>query len=266
MEVNHMTQLDYITELFCKVDDTMNDIQKHPKATLWPSEIVTLGLLHAIKGVGNRSFYRWIFNNFLFLFPNLPERTRLFRLFKVHSDWTDLFLASPTLLGVIDTYGIELIHPIREGRSPKQIGKKGKSNHRWIVGGKLCLILNKFGFVVAWDCDAANVHDSKFQPLIKEFEDQMIILGDTGLHSKEGDPPNLKVCRRGEWNDRMVVETVLSMLTLVNHFKKVMHRNWEYFKARLAYTMAAFNILTQWNGIEADDDGFVKLSIAEFCL
>jgi hypothetical protein len=25
-------------------------------------------------------------------------------------------LAAPTVLGVIDTYGIELIHPIREGR------------------------------------------------------------------------------------------------------------------------------------------------------
>jgi hypothetical protein len=35
------------------------------------------------------------------------------------------------VLGVIDTYGIELIHPIREGRSPQQIGRKGVSNHRW---------------------------------------------------------------------------------------------------------------------------------------
>jgi hypothetical protein len=38
---------------------------------------------------------------------------------------------------LIDTYGIELIHPMREGRSPQHIGRKGLSNHRWIVGGKL---------------------------------------------------------------------------------------------------------------------------------
>jgi len=43
----------------------------------------------------------------------------------------------------------------------------------------------------------------------------------------------------------MLVETVLSMLTLVCHFKKVMHRVWAYFHARLAFTMAAFNILVQ---------------------
>jgi len=39
--------------------------------------------------------------------------------------------------------GIELIHPMREGRSPQQIGRKGLSNHRWMVGGKLCLVLNQ---------------------------------------------------------------------------------------------------------------------------
>jgi len=57
--------------------------------------------------------------------------------------WTTRFLAAPTVLGVADSYGIELIHPIREGRSPAPMDKKGQSNHRWIVGGKLCFILNQ---------------------------------------------------------------------------------------------------------------------------
>jgi hypothetical protein len=68
-------------------------------------------------------------------------------------------------------------------------------------------------------------------------------LSDTGFHAAEGDPSNLKLCQRGEWQDRMLVETVLSMLTLVCHLKKVMHRGWAYFQARLAFTMAAFNVL-----------------------
>ena len=38
----------------------------------------------------------------------------------------------------------------------------------------------------------------------------------------------LKLCPRGEWEDRILVETVLSMLTLVCHFKKVMHRVCKY--------------------------------------
>jgi hypothetical protein len=128
-----MMTVEFITALFYEVDEQLGAIPKHPKAHLWPSEVVTLGLLHALKGGGNRAFYRWLTRDYRMLFPRLPERTRLFRLFVTHQDWTQSFLASPTVLGVIDTYGIELIHPIREGRSPQQIGRKGVSNHRWIV-------------------------------------------------------------------------------------------------------------------------------------
>jgi hypothetical protein len=44
------------------------------------------------------------------------------------------------------------------------------------------------------------------------------------------------------------------------------HRSWDYFKARLAFTMAAYNILLQWNGLQPDEHGFIHLSIAEFSL
>jgi hypothetical protein len=40
----------------------------------------------------------------------------------------------------------------------------------------------------------------------------------------------------------MIVETVLSMLTLIDHLKKVMHRGWAYLKTRIAFTLAMFNI------------------------
>jgi hypothetical protein len=200
------------------------------------------------------------------LFPRLPERTRLFRLFTTHYDWTQAFLAASTVLGVIDTYGIELIHPMREGRSPQQIGRKGLSNHRWIVGGKLCLLLNQWRLVVAWACATANVADSTFQWLVRQFEAQMIVLSDTAFHATEGDPANLKLCPHGEWEDRMLIETVLSMLMLVRHLKKVMHRGWAFFQARLAFTMAAFNVLVQWYGLLPNAAGFVPLSIAEFSL
>ena len=40
-----MATLDFITELFCRVDDDMSDVPKHAQARLYPSEIVTLGIL-----------------------------------------------------------------------------------------------------------------------------------------------------------------------------------------------------------------------------
>src|SRR5713101_4203862 len=68
-----MTTIDFITALFCQVDDHLPDIPKHPDAHLWPSEVVTLGLLHALKGVGNRAFYRWLTRDYRALFPRLPR-------------------------------------------------------------------------------------------------------------------------------------------------------------------------------------------------
>src|SRR6266567_294766 len=110
---SRMTTVDFITALFYEIDEQLRAIPKHPEARLWPSEVVTLGLLHALKGGSNRAFYRWLTRDYRPLFPRLPERPRFFRLLKTHQDWTRAFLAAPTVLGVIDTYGIELIHPIR---------------------------------------------------------------------------------------------------------------------------------------------------------
>ena len=44
-----MITLDFITALFYEIDEQMGAIPKHPEAHLWPSEVVTLGLLHALK-------------------------------------------------------------------------------------------------------------------------------------------------------------------------------------------------------------------------
>lgn len=264
-----MTTEEFITELFCRVDDTLMGVEKTGQAHLYPSEIVTLGMLFALKGVGNRAFYRWLVRDYAGLFPRLPERTRLFRLFNEQRDWTQRLMAEPSLIGVIDTYGIELIHPRREGRSDRQIGRKGKSNWRWIVGGKLCLLLNHLGLVVGWACDTANVYDgtpAAFQALVDEVADVMLVFSDVGFEKKDWNPTNLKLCKRGEWNSRMLIETVLSMLTTVCHFKKVGHRVWTYFETRLAYTMGVFNLLVQWDGLTPDEDGLVPLSIASFSL
>ena len=80
---------DFITELFCRVDAAMAGVGKHPQANLWPGEVVTLAILYAIKGCGERAFYRWARRDLRPLFPGLPERTRLFRLFATHRDWTE---------------------------------------------------------------------------------------------------------------------------------------------------------------------------------
>ncbi len=55
-----MTTVDFITELFCQVDDAMREVARHPQASLYRGEIVTLGMLFALKEVGELAFYRWL--------------------------------------------------------------------------------------------------------------------------------------------------------------------------------------------------------------
>jgi len=262
----HMTTLDCMTALFYEVDAPLRTLPKHPEAHLWPSEVVTLGRLPALTGVGHRAFSRWLTRAYRALFPHWPERTRLWRLCRPHQDWTKVFLAAPTVLGGIATYGIELIHPMRAGRSPQQIGRQGLSHHRWLVGGQWCLLRHQLGLSVAWACATAHVAENTFQGLMRPFADQLLVLRDTAFHAAEGDPTNRNLCQRGEWEDRRLVETIWSMRTVVCHCKKVMHRVWAYCHARLAFTMAACNVLVHWHGLRPNASGFVPLSIAECSL
>ena len=262
---------DFVVDLFCRVDDAMTDVPKHSQAKLCPSELVTLGLLFALKGRGNRAFYRWAGGNLRASSRSLPDRTRLFRLLATHRDWTDRFLAEPTLLGVADSYGIELIHPRREGRSQGQIGKKGKSNLRWIVGAKVASSSTASGWSAAgtWTRPTWRTRPS-------------ILLGSSlrgspGAADAGPDRPRLPLQRPATPAEHEGLPARhlerphggrdgSSMLTGICQIKKVAHRAWPYLKARLAFCLAAFNLLAQWDGLHPDESGFVHLSLAQFVL
>ncbi len=58
-----VTQENFIIELFCRVDDMVPKTREHIQAKLSLSELVTLGLLMALKGTSQRAFYRWLNDN-----------------------------------------------------------------------------------------------------------------------------------------------------------------------------------------------------------
>jgi hypothetical protein len=175
-----MTTGDIILHIFCHVDDQLPLIERHPQTLLYPSELVTIGILFSLKGGSFRAFYRWLKRDYGDWFGTgaLPERTRLQRLLKTHQDWCQLLLAKPSFFTVIDTYPIELIFPVREGRSSQQIGKKGWDKGRWSIGVKLCWLLNETCRVVAWDWATMNVYDKHFHPVVEPFVQQTIVLAE----------------------------------------------------------------------------------------
>jgi hypothetical protein len=50
-EESRMTTVEFITALFYEVDEQLRAIPKHPEAHLWPSEVVTLGLVELSRRV-----------------------------------------------------------------------------------------------------------------------------------------------------------------------------------------------------------------------
>jgi hypothetical protein len=239
--------VDLIVRLFCRVDDRLGPAPKHRQARLWPSQLVTIGLLFALKGGSFRAFYRWPERDHAALFGGLPERTRLLRALAAHRRLADRFLADPTFLTVIDTYGIPTLHPWRYRRTPRQLGVKGWCNHRWVVGLKLCWLINDRGEVVAWSPGGASASDHRFLPLVARLDGRTVTLAERGFgHGPV--PPNLKPCRRGHWDERMVVETALSLVHRVCGLGYLGHRAAAHAEAHLADVAALFNALINLDG------------------
>ncbi len=113
----------------------------------------------------------------------------------------------------------------------------------------MCWLINDWGQVVSWAWNTTNVHDQTFLPLVSDLEDERIVLAGTGFNDADGIPSNLKLCPRGTWNERMLVETALSLVTMVTHLKKVFRRTTHHLQARFAYVAALFNALLQLNRI-----------------
>jgi len=253
-----MSTEEIIIRLFCMVDDIIGPVKKRSDAHLHDSEIVTIGLLFSLKGGRYRGFYYWLRANYLKLFPKLPDVTRLLRLLQSRAHYTDEFLEDPTFFTIADTYGIELIHPRREGRSPDQIGKKGKSNGRWIVGIKLGWLINREGKVVTWQWDTANVSDREFRDMPLAYNGETITLCDFGFREADAPHENMLFCEKGTWNERYAVETDFSWVCGLFNSKKIYHRKRPYIDARLGYMTALMNCL-----LDMTD---TKRSLAQFVI
>src|SRR5258708_20552789 len=171
-----MTTEDIIIHIFYQVDNGLGPVAKEACAKLYPSEVVTIGILFALKGGRFRAFYRWLKRDFEQLFAGLPDRTNLLRELRVHQALTDLLFEQPSLLNVVDSYPIELIFPIRQGRSKQQFGAKSRDKGRWSVRIKLCWILNRCGQVCGWLWHKMNYADKNFLDFFEEYDGHAVIL------------------------------------------------------------------------------------------
>lgn len=258
-KANPVTTEEFIITLFYEVDEQMLDVRKHPQAKLYPSEVVTIGLLFALKGGGFRGFYRWLARDYDALFGGLPERTRLHRLLLRHRQWCQRFLAPAEAWLVLDSYAIELTHPVRYRRRRAGLGYKLRDKGgRWLVGVRSAWLVNAYGGIVhcGWQ-PVRERGDAAFFALLDDVPTSCRVLVDGGV------PSNVHLCQRGEHNERMIVETVLSLLTRVGGLKHLLHRSRAALTMHLSYVAAMFNTVLK---IQQAQSRSPRLSLADFTL
>jgi hypothetical protein len=99
-----MTTEDIIVHIFYLVDEGMKKAKRVPQTHLYPSEVVTIGILFALKGGHFRAFYRWLYRDFAPLFAGLPDPSNLQRLLRSHQQHCDVLLAEASALTVTNSY------------------------------------------------------------------------------------------------------------------------------------------------------------------
>jgi hypothetical protein len=189
------------------------------------------------------------------------RRTTLQRQLRTQQQHADRLLAEASLLNGVDSFPIELLFPLRQGRSKQQIGTKSRDKGRWSIGVKVCWILNTLGQVVGWHWLTMNRPDQDCLPLVALVKEDGVVLSDLGFRCKTGVPDNLKVCLKGTWNDRMMIETTFSLLTVICQAKKRFHRTAAHLEARLAYTAAGNWAGTDATGMIAVPNGFTGIAL-----
>ena len=130
-----MTTGDIIIHIFYLVAISLPDIQRHSQAKLYPSELVTIGILYSLKGGYFRAFYRWLERDYGDWFGDgsLPERTRLQRLLKTHKDWCELLLIQlSSLLWIVTRLNCSF--PSERGVASSRLAKRGQTKDAGVSG------------------------------------------------------------------------------------------------------------------------------------
>jgi Transposase DDE domain len=238
---------DLIFQLFILVDSFCGELPRHTQSKLYPSEIVLLALLRRLKNMSIRRLRIWALCTGLF--PNLPDFSRLQRLFEqvrhvLKSMGKSL---TPRRWLVVDSKLCEAIHPVREGRHPSAWKAKNKSKGRWMVGPKVAILLDDRGHLVNWEIQPGNAHDTWFNALFHEVGQSETVLADGGFKSAQDHPDWLSICKRAEHNERMIVESAFSQLSRLTAFAFPRVRTAKGLEAFYASILALYQLLMELN-------------------
>ena len=197
--------MDYITELFCILDDFCKKFNeslnkalipdqktKLKKSALSLSEAMTIVVLFHKSGFRFFKFFycQMIVPFWKSAFPKLLSYNRFIeimpRCLQALTSFFHQVKGEDTGISIIDSTKLVVCHNLRIKRNRvfKDLANRGKSSTGWFYGFKLHLIINHLGEIVNLKITSGNIHDvAVLESLTKDLKG--ILLGDKGYLGKE---------------------------------------------------------------------------------
>ena len=272
--------MDYITELFCILDDfckkfneelekvlILTNEYKVKKTGLSQSEMMTIVIMFHQSGF---RFFKYFYCHMLQMFwksafPKLPSYNRFVEIMPQCLQALSCFFhqikGQDTGMSIIDSTKLVVCHNLRINKHQvfKGLASRGKSSTGWFYGFKLHFVINQLGEIINFKLTSGNIHDvTILEPLTEGLKG--ILLADRGYISKAKakflaskglkilttprknmkKPPQYTEQEKGLLSKRGLIETVNDQLKNIHQIEHSRHRSVNNFMVNLMAAIVAY--------------------------
>lgn len=257
-----MNDTHIITSIFVEIDDLMKSIEidpkPGPKGRLSESEILTLMVIHPILKPFHKLeiFYNWINWNFKHLFPNMPDYTRIKRLFDKHKELIMVVMQKQANLNsfglVADGTCISTMETIR-GKYAKSFRDARKvycaSKREWYWGFILETIIDKEG-KIAFINIGTQAEVKQLENMLEDLQDRWVLCDDGNkgkeIHERLWFDKQIKIKLTGG-KERQWIENIFGFLKEKLGLNKIRVRTTQAFLSRVYSILCAYNLIQKLN-------------------
>lgn len=253
-----MNDIDITISIFAVIDDIIKSIELDPKpgraGILNESEILTLMILHPILKPFQdlKRFHNWILHNFKHLFPNIPEYSRITRLFNNNQEYlivvmqklADLnsfgAIADGTTISVMETIRGKFAKSFRNARKVYSTSKKC-----WYFGFLLEMIIDSEG-KISHISVGKEAEVKQLQNLLEDLRDKWLLCDKGNRNAKVWqefwEDKQIKVKITGG-KERQWIENVFGFLKTKLGLDKIRVRKMPSFLSRLYAILCSYNLI-----------------------
>jgi hypothetical protein len=257
-----MNDIDISIHIFAAIDDIIKSIEIDPKpglkGRLTESEILTLMVLHPVLRPFSKLevFYRWINRNYNYLFPNMPDYTRIKRLFDNHKELIIVVMqklanlnsfglvADGTCVSVMETIRGKYAKTFRDARFVYSASK-----HEWYYGFILEAVIDQQG-LIAFANVGTQAEVKQLENILDDLQDKWVLADDGNrgkeIHKRLWEEKQVKINLKGG-KERQWIENVFGYLKEKLGLNKIRVRTTTAFLARAFSILCAYNLIITLN-------------------